>query len=145
MPAFSRQPDLAELLASIHRTPIATVITDNLATDNPIIEVNDAFVELTGYARDEIVGHNCRFLAGLGTEPEAQSVLRSAISHGQPAIVELTNYRKDGSPFRNAVMLAPVRDPDGAPVLFIGSQMDVGEARSCSGLRGRVRRTLLAS
>ena len=43
--------ELRELRASIHRTPIATIVTDNRATDNPIVEVNNAFLRLTGYER----------------------------------------------------------------------------------------------
>ena len=62
--------DLEGLRKSIHRTPIATIVTDNRAADNPIVEANDAFIALTGYALKEIVGRNCRFLAGPGTELE---------------------------------------------------------------------------
>ena len=130
------------LRASIHRTPIATIVTDNRDRDNPIVEANDAFLALTGYSRDEVVGRNCRFLAGLGTEPEAQAALREAVAAGRPAIVELTNYRKDGSPFRNAVMLAPVFDEQGAACMFIGSQMDVGDG--AGGLRQTRARNLVA-
>jgi len=125
------------LRTSIYRTPIATVVTDNRIDDNPIVEANDAFLKLTGYDRDEIIGRNCRFLAGRGTEPDAQLALRSAVAQGKPTIVELTNYRKDGSPFRNAVMFAPVSGRDGTVSLFVGSQMDVGE----SGIGGGLRRT----
>lgn len=114
---------------------MATIITDNCVPDNPIVEVNEAFLALTGYSKAEVVGRNCRFLAGRGTEAEAQSVLREAVSAGSPAIVELTNYRKDGTPFRNAVMLAPVHDARGTVAMFIGSQMDVGIAGQGSGLR----------
>lgn len=109
------------------------------------MEANEAFLELTGYRRDEIIGRNCRFLAGRGTEPEAQSLLRDAIAEGRPTIVELTNYRKDGTPFRNAVMLAPVLDPDGSVAMFVGSQMDVGASGTGSGLRQTRARDLVAN
>ncbi len=130
---------------SIHRTPIATIVTDNSSPDNPIVEANDAFVALTGYPLDEVLGQNCRFLAGPGTEPEAQSVLRRAILDGKPAIVEITNYRKDGTPFRNAVMLAPICGQDGAVALFIGTQMDVGASVEGNGLRRTRARELVAT
>jgi PAS domain S-box-containing protein len=134
--------DGCRVRASIHLTPIATIVTDNREADNPIVEVNGAFLALTGYSRDEVVGKNCRFLAGLGTEPEAQGVLREAVADGKPTIVELTNYRKDGTPFRNAVMLAPVCDEQGPVRLFIGSQMDVGSG--AGGLRQTRARNLVA-
>ena len=127
--------ELARLLASIQQTPIATVVTDPRRADNPIIAANRAFLELTGYLPEEVVGRNCRFLAGPGTDPAAQGRLRRAIAAGQPALVELVNYRKDASPFRNAVMIAPVLDGAGEAMLFVGSQMEV--AREGDGRRER--------
>jgi hypothetical protein len=127
--------DFDGIRASIHRTPIATIVTDNRLDDNPIVEVNQAFEVLTGYRRDEIVGRNCRFLSGSGTDPEARAALRSAIEQARPTIVELLNYRKDGTPFRNAVMLAPVLDTDGGVAMFVGSQMEVDPTATGSGLR----------
>ena len=114
------------LVDSIRLSPIATVITDPHQPDNPIVEANPAFTALTGYARDEIVGRNCRFLAGEGTAPSARQQLREAVRMNRPALVEVVNYRKDGSAFRNAVMIAPVLGEDGAVRLFLGSQMDLG-------------------
>jgi PAS domain S-box-containing protein len=120
------------LLASIDHSPIASVITAARLPDNPIVAVNRAFCELTGYDRDEIVGRNCRFLAGPETEPEAQAALRGAVAEGRPVLVELTNYRKDGSAFLNAVMIAPVVGDDGGISYFLGSQMDVGAGAGIS-------------
>ncbi|MCL6730712.1 PAS domain-containing protein [Sphingomonas hankyongi] len=127
--------ELEAMRASIHQTPIATIVTDNRLDDNPIVEVNAAFEALTGYRPDEILGRNCRFLSGPGTEPESRAALRSAVAQGRPTIVELMNYRKDGTPFRNAVMLAPVLDTEGAVVMFIGSQMEVARADSAAASR----------
>ena len=121
--------------ASIHRTPIATIVTDNRIEDNPIVEANRAFEALTGYPTHEIIGRNCRFLAGSGTDHEARASLRSAVEQGRPAVVELLNYRKNGTPFRNAVMIAPLLDADGRVAMFIGSQMEVNAADAGSGLR----------
>lgn len=123
---------MEELFASIDHSPIASVITDARQPDNPIVAVNQVFCELTGYGRDEILGRNCRFLAGPDTEPPAQATLRSAVAEGRAAIVELTNYRKDGSPFLNAVMIAPVVGEAGELAYFLGSQMDVGAGSGLS-------------
>ena len=113
------------LIASIRLTTIATVVTDPRLPDNPVVAVNEAFEQLTGYGAGEAVGRNCRFLRGPGTDPEASDALRQAVAHGRPAMVELLNYRRDGSSFHNAVMVAPVFDEEGRPALFIGSQMEV--------------------
>lgn len=80
--------DVKAMLASIHANPIPTVVTDMRQPDNPIIEANEPFALLTGYTREEILGRNCRFLAGCGTEPEARRALREAISNGQPIVVD---------------------------------------------------------
>ncbi|HEX8448044.1 MAG TPA: PAS domain-containing protein, partial [Allosphingosinicella sp.] len=120
------------LLASIDHSPIASVITAARMADNPIVAVNGAFCELTGYDRDEIVGRNCRFLAGVGTEPAPREMLRRAVAEGRPALVEMTNYRKDGTAFLNAVMVAPVLGEDGELAYFLGSQMDVGSGPGLS-------------
>lgn len=120
------------LLASIDHSPIASVITAAQLPDNPIVAVNRAFGELTGYDREEILGRNCRFLGGPDTEAEGRAALRVAVAEGRPALVELTNYRKDGSAFLNAVMVAPVIGEDGEVAYFIGSQMDVGHGSGLS-------------
>ena len=133
------------LLGSIQHTPIASVITDPRRPDNPIVAVNDAFCRLTGYAKEEIVGRNCRFLSGPATETHARAELARAVSAGASALVELTNYRKDGSAFRNAVMIAPVRDHSAALVYFIGSQMDVGDGLELTGARARQAQALVAT
>lgn len=119
---------LEQLAESIELSPIATVVTDPRLPDNPIVAANAAFERLTGYSRGEILGRNCRFLGGPATSGEARAALRAAQAEGRPAIVEILNYRKDGSAFRNAVMIAPLLDARGAPLLFIGSQMDLGAA-----------------
>lgn len=115
------------LKAMIATSPIAAVISNPRLPDNPIVECNDAFVALTGYSADEIVGQNCRFLAGPGTEPELSEMLRSAIREQRPALVEILNYRKDGTPFRNAVLVAPIFGSDGSLEYFLGSQMAVDD------------------
>jgi PAS domain S-box-containing protein len=120
----AEQEDL-DLIGSIEHTPIATVITNPRLPDNPIVAANRAFSELTGYPAEEIIGRNCRFLAGPATEQIGSQALRDAIQHARPVLTELLNYRRDGSSFRNAVMIAPVFGAAGELLYFIGSQMEV--------------------
>lgn len=114
----------------IQHSSIAAVVCDPKLHDNPIVACNQAFVELTGFPRDEVIGRNCRFLRGPDTENELTDVLRGAITHCQPAIVEIRNYRKDGTPFRNAVMIAPIFDAQGNIEYFLGSQVEVKSENS---------------
>ena len=101
------------------------MITDHRLPDYPIAAVNRAFCDLTGYAQEEIQGRNCRFLSGPATDRNAQRILRTAVQDGRPVLTELINYKKNGTPFRNAVMIAPVLGPGGDVAFFLGSQMDV--------------------
>lgn len=118
----------------IEASSVAAVISNPRLADNPIIACNAPFLRLTGYDRDEIIGRNCRFLRGPGTEGELSERLREAIRNRQPAIVEILNYRKDGSAFRNAVMVAPIFGESGALEYFLGSQAEV--ERMSSGQAG---------
>ena len=111
----------------IASSPIAAVISNPRLPDNPIVECNDAFIALTGYQGSEIIGHNCRFLTGAGTEPWLTEMLRNGISRRQPVMVEILNYKKDGTPFRNAVMVAPIFDAAGELEYYLGSQIEISE------------------
>ncbi|MBB5732040.1 hypothetical protein FHS61_001044 [Altererythrobacter atlanticus] len=101
------------------------VVSNPRLPDNPIIACNDAFAALTGYHRAEILGRNCRFLTGPDTEPWLTETLRTGIRLCQPVMVEITNYRKNGDPFRNAVMVAPVMSENGEAEYFLGSQIEI--------------------
>ena len=119
-----------ELLEAIGLSPIATVISNPRRKDNPIEATNQAFCELTGYSEPEIVGRNCRFLAGEATEPWLTERIRQGIALKQPVLVDILNYRRDGSPFRNAVLVTPLFDTHGELAWFLGSQVELGEASS---------------
>jgi PAS domain S-box-containing protein len=114
------------LFASIDASPIATVVTNPRLPDNPLVAVNPAFCDLTGYPAAEILGRNCRFLAGPETEPWQTENVREAIRSLRPSLIELLNYRRDGTPFRNALIVAPVFEGEGELAWFIGSQVEVG-------------------
>jgi phosphoserine phosphatase RsbU/P len=104
-------------------------IADATLPDEPLIYANAGFERLTGYSASEIIGRNCRFLQGPGTDPETVAVLRAAIQKRETVTVTLLNYRKDGSPFWNRLSITPVRDAAGAVTHFIGVQSDVTEEK----------------
>lgn len=121
-----KEPEQEALFASIGLSPIATVISNPRLPDNPVVAANPAFCALTGYEEAEIVGRNCRFLSGDRTEPWMTERIREAIRSRKPALTELLNYRKDGTAFRNAVLIAPIFDAEGEVAWFLGSQVNVG-------------------
>jgi PAS domain S-box-containing protein len=101
------------------------VISDPNQPDNPLIYVNDGFERLTGYSRQEVLGRNCRFLQGHGTDPTALEQIREGIRERRDCLVELLNYRKDGTPFWNRLSITPLRDANGRLTHFVGVQSDV--------------------
>lgn len=113
------------LVDSIRLSPIATVLSNPRLPDNPIVAANAAFSALTGFEESEIVGRNCRFLAGPNTEPWLTERIRQSLRDLRPTLTELLNYKKDGSPFRNAVLIAPLFGADGEVAWFLGSQVEV--------------------
>ena len=113
------------LAALIADSPIASVISNPRLADNPIIGCNKPFMELTGYPEDDIVGRNCRFLAGPATEPWLTETIKSGVRKHRPVLVEILNYKRDGTPFRNAVLVAPIFDEDGVLEYFLGSQVEL--------------------
>ena len=115
----------ARLTALIAGSPIASVISNPRLKDNPIVACNASFIELTGYAEDEIVGRNCRFLAGPATEPWLTETIRGGVRKHRPVLVEILNYKRDGTPFRNAVLVAPIFDEKGELEFFLGSQVEL--------------------
>jgi PAS domain S-box-containing protein len=117
--------DPAVLRRALEEAGIGFLLTDPRAPDHPIVFVNRSFLELTGYSEDEVLGHNCRFLQGEGTDPAAIDELRSAIAQERATTVHLRNYKKDGTPFWNEVHIAPVRDARGEVTRFVGVQIDV--------------------
>ncbi|HEY9875812.1 MAG TPA: EAL domain-containing protein, partial [Candidatus Obscuribacterales bacterium] len=105
------------------------VISDAQQPDNPLIYVNPAFEQISGYSQNEIIGRNCRFLQGTDSKQPQLEKLRSAIQEGRECYVVLRNYRKDGSCFWNELYISPVRDKQGQLTHFIGIQTDITERK----------------
>ena len=99
-------------------------ITDPNKPDNPIVYVNDGFTRLSGYTREEAIGRNCRFLQGKDTSAETVATIRQAMHEARPCFVEVQNYRKDGTPFWNALSIAPIFEDDRL-THFVGVQTDI--------------------
>ncbi|MBA1203190.1 PAS domain-containing protein [Pseudomonas capeferrum] len=115
--------------AAVETTRMPMIVTDPKRDDNPIIFANQAFLEMTGYAVEEILGHNCRFLQGPETDQAVISQVREAIASEQELAVEIINYRKDGSTFWNALFVSPVYNDAGELIYFFASQLDVSRRR----------------
>lgn len=128
MTEFSAESDeREEFFDTLDLSPVAMLVTDPTLPDNPIRLANHAFCDLTGYPWPEVVGRNCRFLTGPETNPADSLKLGAAVREERSALVEILNYRRDGTAFRNGVMITPLFDADGHLRWFIGSQVDLGD------------------
>nr|AML78515.1 putative LOV domain-containing protein [Drypetes deplanchei] len=114
----------SSLNISLGRIKQSFVLTDPHLPDMPIVYASDAFLKLTGYARHDVLGHNCRFLSGVGTDSSVRHQIRESIQAEQPCTVRILNYRKDKSSFWNLLHISPVRNATGKIAYFVGVQIE---------------------
>ncbi|CAL4978307.1 unnamed protein product [Urochloa decumbens] len=124
IPALSSSLNL-----SLGRIKQSFVLTHSCLPDMPIIYASDAFVSLTGFSREEILGCNCRVLNGPHTSLE---VLEEACT------VDLLSYRKDGSSFHDLLHVSPIRDASGKVAFHIWVHLDMGAKHDFNGLTPEV-------
>jgi PAS domain S-box-containing protein len=115
--------------AAVEMTRMPMVVTDPRQADNPIVFINGAFLDLTGYTSDEVLGRNCRFLQGPDTDRSTVEELRTALADHRAVAVDILNYKKDGSRFWNGLFIGPVFDKDGVLLYFFASQLDITSRR----------------
>lgn len=100
-------------------------LTDPRIPDNPIIYASPQFFAATGYDNKAVIGKNCRFLQGKKTSKASVNRLIDALGEGQEICESILNYRKDGTPFINLLLIAPLHDTDGKVRYFLGAQVDI--------------------
>lgn len=130
MPPVSQPPgQMAISDSKIDPAAHSLTLSDLRRPDAPLIYINKGFEQMTGYTPVEAIGRNCRFLQGPATDPATTARIREAVTTGTPLIVDILNYRKDGSEFWNRLSLRPVRNADGLATHFIGIQTDITKMR----------------
>merc|ERR1711965_1108082 len=102
-------------------------ISDMTMPGNPMFFINQEFSRVTGYAKKEAQGRNCRFLQGPRTEPASVAVIQDTLRRGVDCHVRITNYRKNGETFQNLLSMRPVHDSNGVYRFCIGVQFEVAE------------------
>ena len=138
--APSPAPFRDSLAAAVAHAPTGIVVSDPNLPDCPIVYANPAFFRITGYAPEEVIGRNCRFLQGPGTDPAHVHAIRRAIAERRSLDIELVNYRRDGTRFVNELHISPVFGPDGALRHFFGIQHDVTARERLARANLRARR-----
>ncbi|CAJ1931697.1 unnamed protein product [Sphenostylis stenocarpa] len=112
------------LIISLGRIKQSFVLTNPHLPDMPIVYVSDAFLKLTGYARNEVLGRNCRILGGTDTDTSTLYLIKESIKAEKPCTVRILNYRKDKSSFWNFLHISPVLDASGKVAYFVGVQVE---------------------
>jgi len=121
------EPDY-RLMSALSGSQQNFAISDPSLPDNPIVYVSQGFLELTGYTLDQVLGRNCRFLQGPGTDQSAVDVIRKGVREGTDTSVCLLNYKADGTPFWNQFFVAALQDAENNVVNFVGVQCEVSKA-----------------
>ena len=137
-----REQELRLRTRAMDEAGVGISIADATEPDTPLVYVNDAFTDITGYDRRAALGTNCRFLQGAETSEAAVDVIRDAIEYEETRTSELLNYRADGTPFWNELTVTPVADSTGETSHFIGVQRDVTSRKRRERLIGVLNRVL---
>jgi len=134
-PSQSVPGSLIDYASAVLACPSGMVITDPCRAGNPIVFVNPAFTDLTGYSSTEAIGRNCRFLQGPSSDRTVISELREALARGRPIRREILNYRKDGTQFWTDLAISPTFDRSGGLVGFVGVLNDLTERKHTEATR----------
>jgi PAS domain S-box-containing protein len=117
--------DLGPFVVAGETTRMAMVFADAREADNPIIFANDAFLSLTGYDRNEVLGQSFNFLLAHGGDAQALARIEAEFEGKSDGGVEINYRRKDGSEFWAALFISPVRDEGGEIVQYFASFVDL--------------------
>ncbi|MDQ3205930.1 MAG: EAL domain-containing protein [Pseudomonadota bacterium] len=119
------EADLRLLRRAVESVSNGVVITDARQPDMPMVYVNPAFEEMSGYAAAELLGRNCRLMQGDDRDQPALKDVRLALRERREAQVLLRNYRKNGELFYNEFRMSPVLDAAGILTHYVGVQTDI--------------------
>ncbi len=130
---------IASSLAIMHGSD-GVLVADMRQMDQPIVQVNPAFESMTGYGAAEAIGKNVRYLQGADRHQPEIVEMRAALAEGRDCAVTLRNYRRDGTMFRNALRLTPLRDDTGEVTHFAGVMRDATHSAGIDRLTGLLDR-----
>ncbi|XP_023512820.1 phototropin-2-like isoform X2 [Cucurbita pepo subsp. pepo] len=116
--------ELKDALSSLEQT---FVVSDATKPECPIVYASSGFFGMTGYASEEVIGKNCRFLQGPETDQKEVDKIRYAVKNGKSYCGRLLNYKKNGTPFWNLLTVTPIKDDNGNTIKFIGMQVEVSK------------------
>jgi len=120
------EESLRKLSLAVEQSPNSIAITDLNAN---LEYVNEAFVKVTGYSREEVIGHNPRILHSGKTSQETYNDMWNHLTHGESWKGEFINRRKDGSEYTESIFASPVRDAGGHITHYLAVKEDITERK----------------
>jgi two-component system sensor histidine kinase/response regulator len=120
---------IRELALAVEQSTESIVITD---LDGSMTYVNDSFLHITGYDRDEILGLNPRILKSGETPDAIYEDLWNKLTTGEVWTGEFINKRKDGSLLNESAIISPLRKPDGSITGYVGVKEVITEKKQLS-------------
>ena len=120
------EEQIRKLTLAVEQSPESIVITNLNAT---IEYVNESFVQVTGYSREEVIGQNPRILQSGKTPRATYDALWQALTHGEPWRGEFINRRKDDSEYIEFAIITPIRQPDGNITHYVAVKEDITEKK----------------
>ena len=97
----------AVLAAALHCLDVGVSLSDLAAEDSPLVWLSQGFTKINGYSREDVVGHNCRFLQNECSDPDAVLQMRRAVERGEHTRVHVWNAGLDNEGFWSLVSLQP--------------------------------------
>lgn len=116
----------SSLLLSLGRIKQSFVLVDAKLDNLPIVYASDAFLKMTGYTRNEVLGQNCRFLDGPDTDATIICQITESIRSERACSVRIMSYRKDGCTFSNFLHISPIRNASGKIAFYARVQIEEG-------------------
>lgn len=124
MSATLRSQHISLVLDALARYSFQSIMISDATPGTPVVYVNDAFTQLTGYTPEEAAGQSPGFLQGPATDRAVVDRLRDDMAAGRAFEGRAVNYRKDGSMFTMHWRVAPVTDAAGTVVYFLACQQE---------------------
>lgn len=117
-----RNRELSLLTHVIEQTVESIIITD---TAGGIVYVNPTFERLTGYSKNEVIGHKPNILNSGKQDVSFFQELWTTIKIGKIWQGQIVNKKKDGAHYIDKVTIIPVRDETGDIINYAGIQQDI--------------------
>lgn len=120
------EESLRKLTLAVKQSPSSIIITNLDAT---IEFVNEAFVNATGYSRDEVIGKNPKLSQSGKTPRQTYEEMWATLTRGEVWKGELINKRKDGSEYIESALISPVHQADGSITHYLAIKEDITERK----------------